>query len=250
MKMDLLTEELENLQEKPTISARSRWMARDTKPLSQRVYEVIKDHDLLMRNVQAVVIESEENRGSHPARPPLTKKEADLVAKGLLQRGKDASHRQERRKREAEKEEMSHMRAKPEISARSREIVASKPRQGSTFDRLSRTQTMASLQKQSPPKPKRTTCHRPASARATGRPKTTPFGSTGSRDLDSMPSRTENKTKANAAACLATERMYRQGLTKKFARDMHIVNELRARGCDNAEGLLSTGGQGVYRCWQ
>jgi len=47
-KMELLSAELEELQSKPNIGARSSRMTRDQLPMSQRVYTVITDHNQLI----------------------------------------------------------------------------------------------------------------------------------------------------------------------------------------------------------
>eukprot|EP00656_Telonema_subtile_P040522 TRINITY_DN4558_c0_g2_i4.p1 TRINITY_DN4558_c0_g2~~TRINITY_DN4558_c0_g2_i4.p1 ORF type:complete len:317 (+),score=60.37 TRINITY_DN4558_c0_g2_i4:87-1037(+) len=180
LKMDLLTEELEQLKATPTISARSRWIAKDTKPLSQRVYDVIKDHDVLMRNVAEAARVSEQEKGEHmrDQRPPLSHQEAESVAKGLMQRGKELHHRREAAIRAHTRAEMASVMSQPVICERSRALASARDTgSGSAFDRLSRyecvlwqhdvlhsSHTAASKHKQSPIKHKPVRV-RPASAR-------------------------------------------------------------------------------------
>jgi len=254
LKMDLLTEELERLQPAPTISNRSRWIARDMQPLSERVYTVIAEHDVLMRNVAHVAKQSEmmrEQGDCWQAPKAVTHEQAEISARALIKRGQDAAQRREMAQRTKEMQEMAAVTDKPRISSRSKQLALARQEhiQGvSAFERLANDHTAVSSQKQSAVKHKPHRA-RPASARSVRRT-APPFGSTGSRELDPFPVKSPPKGKTNQTAVLACERMYRKGLQKRQAREAHVLNELRARGIENPEDLVATGGQGVYRVWQ
>ena len=254
-KMDLLTQELENLQAAPTISVRSKWMARHNRPLDKRLYQVIQDHDLLMRNVGQAVLEAEEAYGDEDApwrqeeeAPDRTAKQIEQNARDLMMRGVLMKERRQMAQRTQQKEQMGEMLDRPQISEKTKRLATAKQmsqsgnKAGQTValhDRLSRTQTQSSGKKVS----QKMAQSRPTSARAGASPtRQSPGSSTVA---------TNARPRVNSAAVLASERMYRQGLRKKQQREEHMINELRARGCTDPAALLqATSGQAVFRCWQ
>merc|ERR1711998_391465 len=127
-------------------------------PLSSRVYEVIQEHDLLMRNVAAVAKQQEMLREAADGteekthRKIVTHEHAAATASALIKRGHEAAQRREIAQRNKERQEMAAVTARPRISARSRQLVAARRDQtqsGSAFERLANDHTAVSSQKQS-----------------------------------------------------------------------------------------------------
>eukprot|EP00658_Telonema_sp_P-2_P012606 TRINITY_DN1479_c0_g1_i1.p1 TRINITY_DN1479_c0_g1~~TRINITY_DN1479_c0_g1_i1.p1 ORF type:complete len:230 (-),score=62.41 TRINITY_DN1479_c0_g1_i1:343-1032(-) len=202
-------------------------------------------------------------------RDPMTQHEVDLMVHGFMARGDELRYKRERAVRERARDEMSTVTSKPKISERTRELALNRQQRATAPQTASSVFTR--LHSDTTESRRRKSCSRPLKQRAerSSRPKSAdklrqtkmraahgpaksvpPFGTTGSRGLEPAASPTEGKKLCNTKAWSATDRMYRQGVERKMARDQHVINELRARGLEDPERLLSSRDKVVFRCWQ